>query len=89
MTGVGFLARRSGRQPGQAHGMRRVGNGCYGLFPVPWKITDTGSAFKITDARGRPVAWCYYRRESALRNEYPSREEAEEMAKNIARLWSA
>jgi len=55
-------------------------------FPPPWKISDTGSAFKITDARGRPIAWCYYRRESALRNEYPSREEAQEMVKTIARL---
>jgi len=55
-------------------------------FPTPWRIIDTGSAFKITDARGRPVAWCYYRRESALRNEYPSQEEAKEMAQAIARL---
>jgi hypothetical protein len=55
-------------------------------FPTPWKIVDTGSAFKITDARGRPVAFCYYRREEALRNEYPSQDEAKEMAKAIARL---
>jgi hypothetical protein len=58
-------------------------------FPPPWKIVDTGSAFKITDARGRPVAWCYYRRESALRNEYPSPDEAKEMAQSIARLSRA
>jgi hypothetical protein len=45
-------------------------------FPTPWKITDTGSAYKITDARGRPIAWCYYRKESALRNDYPSQDEA-------------
>ncbi len=69
--------------------MERKANDMTAIFPVPWKITDTGSAFKVTDARGRPVAWCYYRRESALRNEYPSREEAEEMAKNIARLSRA
>jgi hypothetical protein len=55
-------------------------------FPTPWKITDTGSAFKVTDARGRPIAWCYYRKESALRNEYPTPEEAREMAVAIARL---
>ena len=69
--------------------MERKASDMTTIFPVPWKITDTGSAFKITDARGRPVAWCYYRRESALRNEYPSQEEAEEMAKNIARLSKA
>jgi hypothetical protein len=55
-------------------------------FPTPWKIIDTGSAFKITDARGRPIAFCYYRRETALRNEYPSPEEAKMMAQAIARL---
>ena len=55
-------------------------------YPPPWKISDTGSAFKIANARGRPIAWCYYRRESALRNEYPSREEAQVMAKTIVRL---
>ena len=66
--------------------MERKANELIAIFPVPWKITD--SAFRINDARGRPVAWCYYRRESTLRNEYPSREEAEEMAKNIARLSS-
>ncbi len=69
--------------------MERKASDMTTIFPVPCKITDTGSAFKITDARGRPVAWCYYRRESALRNEYPSQEEAEEMAKNIARLSEA
>jgi hypothetical protein len=58
-------------------------------FPTPWKIVDTGSAYKITDARGRPVAWCYYRREEALRNEYPSQHEAREMAQSIARLSKA
>jgi hypothetical protein len=26
--------------------------------------------FRITNARSRPIAWCYYCRESALRNEY-------------------
>ena len=56
--------------------MERKANELIAIFPVPWKITDTGSAFRINDARGRPVAWCYYRRESTLRNEYPSREEA-------------
>ena len=69
--------------------MERKANDLKAIFPVPWKITDTGSAFRINDARGRPVAWCYYRRESTLRHEYPSRDEAEEMAKNIARLSSA
>ena len=54
--------------------------------PAPWKITDTGSAFKITDARGRGIAWVYYRREDALRNEHLSPEEARESAVRIARL---
>jgi len=35
-------------------------------------MEGTGSAFRITDARSRPIAWVYYRRESALRNEYGS-----------------
>lgn len=55
-------------------------------LPTPWKITDTGSAFKIADARDRGVAWVYYRREDALRNEYLTREQAIEVAKAIARL---
>jgi len=42
-------------------------NDLIAIFPVPWKITDTGSAFRISDAHGRVVDWCYYRRESALR----------------------
>lgn len=55
-------------------------------MPTPWKIMDSGSAFKIEDARGRGVAWVYYRREEALRNDYLSREQAVELAKAIARL---
>ena len=55
-------------------------------IPPPWRVTDTGSAFKITDARGRSVAWVYYRREDALKAEYLNRDQAVEMAKAIARL---
>lgn len=55
-------------------------------IPVPWKITDTGSAFKIEDARGRSVAWVYYRREDALKAEYLTQDQAREMARAIARL---
>lgn len=55
-------------------------------IPTPWKITDTGSAFKIADARGRGIAWVYYRREEALRAEYLDRSQAVELAKAIARL---
>ena len=55
-------------------------------IPAPWRISDTGSAFKITDARGRSVAWVYYRREGALKAEYLTRDQAVEMAKAIARL---
>ena len=69
--------------------MEHKANDLIAIFPVPWKITDTGSAFRISDAHGRVVDWCYYRRESALRNEYPSREVAEELAKNISRLSRA
>jgi hypothetical protein len=54
--------------------------------PAPWRISDTGSALKITDARGRSVAWVYYRREGALGAEYLTRDQAVEMAKAIARL---
>ncbi|OBQ35805.1 MAG: hypothetical protein AN484_26055 [Aphanizomenon flos-aquae WA102] len=55
-------------------------------IPAPWRISDTGSALKITDARGRSVAWVYYRREDALGAEYLTRDQAVEMAKAIARL---
>lgn len=55
-------------------------------IPTPWRVTDTGSAFKITDARGRGVAWVYYRREDALGAEYLKRDQAVEMARAIARL---
>lgn len=55
-------------------------------IPTPWKITDTGSAFKIADARGRGIAWVYYRREEALRSEYLDRSQAVELARAIARL---
>ena len=55
-------------------------------IPAPWKITDTGTAFVIKDARGRSVAWVYYRREDALKNEYLTRDQAVEVAKAIARL---
>lgn len=56
------------------------------LPPTPWRITDTGSAYKITDAQGRGVAWVYYRREEALRGDYMTQEQAREMAVQIARL---
>jgi hypothetical protein len=55
-------------------------------IPTPWKITDMGSAFKVADARGRGVAWVYYRREDALKADYLTREQAVEVAKAIARL---
>ena len=55
-------------------------------IPAPWRITDTGTAFKVEDARGRGVAWVYYRREDALKNEYLTRDQAVEMARAIARL---
>ena len=55
-------------------------------IPAPWRISGTGSALKITDARGRSVAWVYYRREDALKAEYLNRDQAVEMAKAIARL---
>jgi hypothetical protein len=58
-------------------------------IPAPWRISDTGSAFKITDARGRGVCFVYYRREDALKNEYLTRAQAVEMAKAIARLSRA
>ena len=55
-------------------------------IPVPWKITDTGSAFKVADARGRGVAYVYYARTDALKADYLTREQAVEVAKAIARL---
>lgn len=54
--------------------------------PTPWKITDTGGAFSIVDANGRSLAYVYYKRQPALRNEYLTPEEARELAIAIARL---
>jgi hypothetical protein len=48
---------------------------------APWRISDTGSALKITDARDRSVAWVYYPREGALGAEYLTRNQAVEIAK--------
>ena len=53
--------------------------------PRPWKITDTGSAFKITDADGRALAYVYYRHDGTLA-EFLTVDEARNMAKAIARL---
>jgi hypothetical protein len=53
--------------------------------PRPWKITDTGSAFKISDANGRALAYVYYRSDDTL-TEYLTVDEARNMAKAIARL---
>ena len=45
-------------------------------IPSPWQLTDTGSAFKITDARGRGVAFVYYARTDALKADYLTRDQA-------------
>ena len=57
---------------------------CQTFFP-----TAISFSRKITDARGSPVAWVYYRREGALGAEYLTRDQAVEMAKAIARLSRA
>ena len=49
---------------------------CQTFFP-----TAISFSRKITDARGRSVAWVYYRREGALGAEYLTRDQAMEMAK--------
>lgn len=49
------------------------------------RITDTGSAFKVEDERGRPLAYVYYRREDALRAEYLAPDEARDVAVKVAR----
>lgn len=55
------------------------------LPPTPWRITDTGSAYKITDAGGQSVAWVYYRREDALRADFMPQEEAREAIARLSR----
>lgn len=55
-------------------------------IPTPWKITDTGSAFKVMDARGRVLAYFYYRREDALRSTYLAPDQARALAVAFARL---
>jgi hypothetical protein len=55
-------------------------------IPTPWKITDTGSAYRISDAHGRGVAWVYYSRNEAMMHTHLKKEDAVEVAKAIARL---
>ncbi|MEN6306069.1 MAG: hypothetical protein ABFD96_25310 [Armatimonadia bacterium] len=56
------------------------------LPPTPWRINDTGSAFKVSDARGRVLAYFYYRREEALRSQYLAQDQARQLAVAFARL---
>lgn len=56
------------------------------LPDAPWRITDTGSAFVVSDAHGRKFAWFYYRREEALRAEYLTPDQAREAAVAFARI---
>ncbi len=54
--------------------------------PKPWRIRDTGNCFIVSDGSGKGLAWFYYRREPALRNEYQTLERARELAQAFARL---
>lgn len=53
---------------------------------MPWRMQDTGSAYVVSNADGRRVACFCYRREAAVRNEYPAPEEARAYAVAFARL---
>lgn len=54
--------------------------------PTPWRITDTGSAFRVADANGRALAYVYYSRTDAMRGDYLTPDEARALAQEIARL---
>lgn len=53
---------------------------------APSQLTETGSAFKVSDARGRVMAWVYYASNDAAPAEHLTREQALKMAQAIARL---
>lgn len=55
-------------------------------FPVPWRIIDTGSAYRIEDGDKRALAYCYYRSDGRLADIYLTKDRALEMAKAIARM---
>jgi hypothetical protein len=58
---------------------------CTMAFAIPWKITDTGSAFRITDADGIALAYVYYKHAAGM-DTYLTKADAQEMAVRIARL---
>lgn len=54
--------------------------------PTPWKITDTGAAFKIEDAEGRGLCWVYYARSEAQHYTHLPKDAAKELAVAFARV---
>lgn len=54
--------------------------------PTPWRIVDTGSAFRINDAEGRGLCWIYYARSEAQHFTHMSKEQAKELAVAFARV---
>lgn len=54
--------------------------------PTPWKIIDTGSAFRINDAEGRGLCWVYYARSEAQHFTHLPKDAAKELAVLFARV---
>lgn len=54
--------------------------------PTPWKIIDTGAAFRINDANGRGLCWVYYSRSEAQHFTHVPKEVAKELAVAFARV---
>ena len=54
--------------------------------PLPWKIVDTGTGFKITDRVGRALAHVYYRLEDSVLDNYLHYDDARRMAEAIMGL---
>lgn len=54
----------------------------------PWKIVDTGSAYRIDTADGLPLAWLYYENNPSVGTgeERLTKDEARRVAANIIKL---
>jgi len=58
-------------------------------FPAPWRVEDLPGGFKVVDANGIALAYCYARDDLTLKTgggEWLTTDEARRIAAGIARL---
>jgi hypothetical protein len=55
-------------------------------FPGPWRVEASESAFVVTDAKGFPVAYLYWKPQPALHDRFMTRTEALVIAEQMAKL---